>query len=97
MSAELKVRLASDGQGLEITTPGGHSVKTSELHVGKVLMGMLFSMQEAPAGKQTLGTPSAPTQSMVDDFIRKGGRVQQIGPIGPKPKAEDITLEALGL
>lgn len=96
---ELRVRLASDGEGLLIVAPSGHEIAVrNEDRIGGVLIRMLYEQQAAMStgGRTSLiGTLANPTQSMIDAFLRGGGKIQQIGK-KPPPRS-DVTLEELGL
>lgn len=87
----LQVRLGRDGQGLEVELPSGYSIKVPLAgQTAEVLERILIA---GAAGPAPIGTAASPTQAMVQDWLKRGGRTKRLTENGRL----DVTLEELGL
>lgn len=91
----MRVELSPCGTKLLCFTREDHSVALPpDARAAAFLFNVL--REQALQTHRALGSATAPLQSMVDDFLRKGGRVQVVVPKGPRVKVE-ICLEDLFL
>lgn len=93
----LEIKLASNGEGAEIITAGGHSVNVPlDERLGGIVARMLHAQAQSSGVAAGLGTKAKPLQSMVDEWLARGGSIKRIEP-RPASGSVEIDLSELEL
>lgn len=94
----ISIALSADGTGMEVTLPAGNALRIPLDHrTGPLLQRLLLGQQEASVHgrERAIGSANAPVQSMIDDYLRRGGVIKRIEPISKAAPSGKISI-ALG-
>lgn len=84
----LEIKLSPSGDGAEVALPSGHSIRVPlDERTGPILRRILFAQGDTRM-HTGIGTAAAPLQSMVEDWLAKGGEVKR-----PKAPAGSVEID----
>lgn len=105
-SAPVTVALSKDASKFAVSVPGvgpGNKTHTLLLPVDmdglRIMFDLLFARRryDEDEAKATLGTPAAPTQAIVDAWLRNGGRIEDDAVRAEQKLLKDYGQEGLDL
>jgi hypothetical protein len=91
----IEIKLAADGSGAELQLAGGHSVNVPLDHrTGGIIARILHAQAQAERQGSRVGPghSAAPLQSMIDDYVRRGGVVTRIEPKVPASERPKVAI-----